>query len=467
MIDLAVINGDVVLPDGVMPVDVGVTDGVISAITRRGGLPDVATIVDAEGKLVVPGAIDPHIHANFPGGERPDDLLTREEITRAGVYGGTTSVIDFVWQPLGASGGEVLDLIDRGVDEWSGGSYTDFGFHVVLRGTVSQDVLASLPAVLDRGCSSLKIFTTNVRPGGAGSLKLQFGSLEDLFAHTARLGMVVNVHAEDDDIVMYQYERHLDTGRTGIEYMPDVHTTISEDISFRRVLRLAEHYPGVQLYFHHVTARFGVEALAEFRARGVMAYGEAIPVMAVHSAERYKAPDGFKYHIYPSLKHQEDVEALWTGLANSTIHTFGTDGLCPKWSARSHGHRIDDAFGGVTGVEPKLAIIYTELVDNRGLGLKRFVESTSENAARIFGLYPRKGAIAVGSDADLTIIDPTDHRTVHAAAMHEGDFTPWEGWEVTAWPSHTILGGRVVVADGDLVDDVPYGRFLRRQPAKR
>jgi dihydropyrimidinase len=462
MFDLAVVNGDAVLPGGVAQVDIGVTDGVISAITRRGELPEAVRVVDAQDRIVVPGAIDPHIHANWPAGARGDDLLTREEITRAGLFGGTTSVIDFVWQPLGASGAELLDLLDRHRDEWSGGSYTDYGFHVALRGTVKQDVLETLPTLVERGCPSLKIFTTNVTPGGGGSLKLAFGSLEDLFVETARLGMVVNVHAEDDDIVMHRYERHLESGRTGVEYMPDVHTTISEDISFRRVLRLAEHYPGVQLYFHHVTARFGVEALAEFRGRGVTAYGEAIPVMAIHTAERYKEPDGFKYHIYPSLKYQEDVEALWTGLADGTIHTFGTDGACPKWSARSRGHQIDDAFGGVTGVEPKLAVVYTELVDNRGLGLKRFVESTSENAARIFGLYPRKGAIAVGSDADLVVLDPADQRTIRAADMHEGDFTPWERWEVTAWPSHTVLGGRLVVADGVCLEEAPRGRFLPR-----
>jgi dihydropyrimidinase len=464
MFDLAVVNGDVVMADGVRPVDIGISGGVISALARRGEIGPATESIDASGRVVVPGAIDPHIHANLPEGAHRDDVLTRDEITLAALYGGTTTVLDFVWPSTDDNGDSLFDVADRAVADWEGSSFTDFSFHVVLRGGITDAVLTALPRLIDRGYPSFKVFTTDIfpRPQGGHGPKISFGTMEDLFQALANRGAVVNVHAEDDDIVMHRYDRHLSGGRTGVEYMPDVHTTISEDISFRRVLRLAEHYPGINLYFHHVTARFGVEALAEFRLKGVCAYGEAIPVMALHTAERYKEPEGFKYHIYPSLKWQEDVESLWTGIADGTIQTFGTDGTCPKWSARARGCRIDDAFGGVTGVEPKLAVIYTELVDVRRLGLKRFVETVSENAARIFGLYPRKGAIAVGSDADLVVIDPTERRTIHADDMHEGDFTPWEGWEVTAWPSHTILGGRLMVADGVLTDDQPRGQFLPR-----
>ncbi|WP_103382155.1 dihydroorotase [Pseudonocardia dioxanivorans] len=464
MLDLAIVGSDVVTPEGPRRLDIGIADGRFALLAEPGGLPEAARTVDGSGCVTLPGAVDPHVHANGPLGESLGQ--SRDVITSACLYGGTTTVIDFVWPSTTdvARRSITADLAER-VEAWTGDSYTDFAFHVALTGDVSEKILREIPDVIADGFPSFKIFTTDIVPSGLLSgveLKVRFGTLADLFDVVARHRGIVTVHAEDDDIVMHQYRKYIDSGRTALRYMAEVHTTLSEDMSFRRVLRLAEHYPGLALYFHHVTARTGVDALREFRRRGVAAYGEAIDVIAMNTAARYSEPDGVKYHIYPSLKYAEDVDAIWEGVRDGTVNCFGTDGACPTWEQKTQGSRIDDAYGGVTGVEPKLAVLYTEMLTNRSLDLTRLVEATSSNAAKIFGLWPRKGCIAVGSDADLVLLDPRAPRVIRAAEMHEGDYSPWEGCRVDAWPAYTVLRGEVVMARGELTADRPAGRLLRR-----
>jgi dihydropyrimidinase len=460
MLDLAIVGGEVVTPDGPTMIDVGVTAGKISSLSAPGTLPPAERTVDAQGTVVIPGGIDPHIHTNSPLGT--EGVLGRDVITKAALYGGVTTVIDFAWP--GSAG--LQHSVDELIESWDGTTYTDYGFHVVLSGDLSRALLAELPNLIESGFPSFKIFTTNITPGNDG-FRVPMGSLADLFPVVARHGGIVNVHAEEEELVMHEYKKHIADGQTALEYMTEVHTALSEDLAFRHVLRLAEHVPGIALYFHHVTAKFGVDALAEFQAKGVVAYGETLHVLALNTAERYKEPDGVKYHIYPSLKYQEDVEALWSGVAARTIHTFGTDGVCTLWEEKNKGHRIDDAFGGVTGVEPKMALLYTEMIQNRGMGLKRYVEVTSENTAKIFGLYPKKGAIMVGSDADLVIMDPADRRVVRAANLHESDYLPWEGREVSAWPRHTFLRGDLVVTRDEMTHGNCTGQLIRRHLSER
>ncbi len=259
-----------------------------------------------------------------------------------------------------------------------------------------------------------------------------------------------------------KYRKHTEAGQTDLVYMPEVHTTISEDLSFHHVLRLASHIPGTAVYMHHVTAKLGVDALREFQAKGLAAYGETLAVLTLTTAANYAEEDGVKYHIYPSLKYDEDVEAIWSGISDGVIHTFGTDGVCCLWEEKSRSRDFGKAFGGVTGVEPKMALLYTELVRNRQIDVKKLVEVTSENAAKIFGLYPKKGAIAVGSDADYVILDPETPRVIDAAELHEGDYSPWGGRTVYGWPSHTVMGGRLVVEDSVMLDESTSGALLRR-----
>jgi dihydropyrimidinase len=192
-------------------------------------------------------------------------------------------------------------------------------------------------------------------------------------------------------------------------------------------------------------------------------YGETLHQYLNHTAEDYKRPNGQIYHTYPSLKSETDRQALWDGTADGTIHCIATDELCCTLKDKTLGNRIDDTTGGNSGVEPRLAVMYTEMVARRAYSLARYVDLVSTNAAKIMGLYPRKGAIAVGSDADITILDPTRRGKIRAADLHETDYTPWEGHDIFAWPVTTILRGKVMVENGQYLASPKDGRYLKRK----
>jgi dihydropyrimidinase len=275
----------------------------------------------------------------------------------------------------------------------------------------------------------------------------------------ASAGGVLAVHAEDEDIVTYQHRRLHAEGRTDTAFLHEAHNNVSEDLSFRRVIRLAER-TGTAVYLMHVSAREGVEAIAEARGRGLPVYGETLHHYASFSSEVYRTPEGPLYHTYPSLKSREDAEALWRALVDGALSTLATDVLfCPR-EVKLRGRTIEDTVGGNAGVEERMGIAYTEGVVKRGMSLSRFVDVTSANAARILGLYPRKGALAPGSDADIVLVDPSVRRTLRVADLHAADYSVWDGWEVRGWPVTTILRGKIVVEDGRLLGDLADGRLL-------
>jgi len=265
---------------------------------------------------------------------------------------------------------------------------------------------------------------------------------------------------------MHMYAKLIREGRVGYEHLAEVHNRLSEDLSFRRILRLAESVGGTALYMMHVSAGTGVAAIAEARGKALPVYGETLHQYLLYSANDYKRPNGQIYHTYPSLKTQDDQKALWQGTANDTIHCIATDELCCTLKDKTVGSRIDDTTGGNSGVEPRLGVMYTEMVARRGYSLSRYVDLVSSNAAKIMGLYPRKGAIAAKSDADITILDPTRRGKVRAADLHETDYTPWEGHDIFAWPVVTILRGKVMVQNGQYFGTPKDGRYLKRKIAQ-
>ena len=233
---------------------------------------------------------------------------------------------------------------------------------------------------------------------------------------------------------------------------------MSEDLAFNRVIRLAANVEGAALYMMHTSAATGVAAIAAARAQGVPIYGETLHQYLMYTAEDYKRANGQIYHTYPSLKFQADHEALWAATDHGAIQTVATDEICCPLRSKLQGRRIDDTTGGNAGVEPRVSLIYTETVEKRGRGLADFVGLVSSNAAKIMGLYPRKGALAIGSDADIVILDPRRRHIVRATEMHEADYSPWEGRDLAAWPSVTILRGKIVVDNG------AFSGALERRP---
>lgn len=473
MLDLVIRGGQVVAPWGVGSWDVAVRGEKIVAIAEPGTLPaDIGRVVDAGGKIVIPGGIEPHAHAGMPlpyPGVRAQGLASGspEVISRAAVFGGTTTVVDFAnWRP----GTDLPQAIEQKDALFKGHSYSDYTFHCILVGmgtegaTPESDVPLPL-SVIDQiedlvqgGFTTVKVWTTNMSSTRPKQM-LGFGHIWAMMERLSAAGGVLAVHAEDDDIVMFMNRKLHEEERVGTEFLHEAHNNISEDLSFRRVIRMAER-TGAAVYLMHVSAGDGVEAIAEARSRRQPVYGETLHHYTSFNSEVYKDPEGPLYHTYPSLKYQEDADALWRGLVDGALSTVATDVLWCSREVKLSGRTIEDTVGGNAATEERVGITYTEGVVKRGMSLQRFVDVTSANAARILGMYPRKGALAPGSDADIALIDPTVRKRLSLSDLHGTDYSVWEGWEVEGWPVTTILRGKVIVEDGALLGDVRDGQLI-------
>jgi dihydropyrimidinase len=273
---------------------------------------------------------------------------------------------------------------------------------------------------------------------------------------------IMVVHAEDDDIVQFNYQRFAEEGRTEGHNLALVHTKLSEELAFNRIVRLARA-AGAAVYFVHTSALEGVEAVVEARGHGLPVYCETLHQYALFTADDYKKPRGFCHHTYPSLKYEDDHKALWQGLVDDGVSATATDEFPTTLEHKLLGKRIDNVTGGNLGAEARMGIFYTEGVVRRRMTLQRFAEVTSTNAARILGLYPRKGVIAPGSDADIVFIDPGVKKTLTREDFHVSDYSPWEGWNVEGWPVMTMLRGKVIVENGKLLGKLGDGQLQHRK----
>jgi len=260
---------------------------------------------------------------------------------------------------------------------------------------------------------------------------------------------------------MFSYRRLAHEDKWSFENVHLAHNSLSEAVSFRRLINLLERVGG-RAYFMHVSAEEGVRAVREAQAAGLPVYAETLQHYLSFTSDDYRRPNGAVFHTYPSLKSAEDQAALWDGLKQGTIQTVATDEMCTSLEVKLRGRTVDDVTGGHAGVEVRMGVMYTEAVVKRGMSLEEFARITSSNAAKIFGMYPRKGAIAVGSDADLVLLE-TVPRRLTASELHETDYTPWEDWEVSGWPATTILRGKVMVQDGKLRGTKGDGTWIARK----
>ena len=462
MFDLILRNGTVVTPHGTSRQDVAISGEAISAITSPDAIDNTQTkrSIDVNGKIVMPGGIDPHVHCKWIM-PMPDGTFGFTEgpeiVSRAALYGGTTTLIDFAARLEDIPFSEVIEKRDH---DWVGNCYCDYSYHLMLLGDVEPPVLSELEGLIGDGYPTIKIFTTNITPSRSGRM-VHFGDIWEVFKVITRAGGLGVIHAEDNDLVMHMYEKLIREGRVSFHNLAEVHSALSEDLSFRRVIRLAEAEK-TPLYMMHVSAGTGVRAIREARAKGQAIYGETLHQYMLFTSEDYKRPNGQIYHTYPSLKSPEDQAELWAGTLDGSINAVATDELCCSLQLKTVGNRIDDTTGGNAGVEPRLGVMYQEMVTERGYSLEQFVDLCSSNAAKIMGLYPRKGAIAAGSDADIAVLDPTIKRKVRLEDLHESDYSPWEGHEITAWPVMTILRGKIMVENGEFMGDPTDGQYLKR-----
>jgi len=462
--DLVLSGGTIVTPWGSRVGDLAVEGERIAAIAEPGRLSGAShrTIALGAEHVVLPGGIDPHVHCNWV----QTDPSTGEKVasagpgvvSRAALYGGTTTLLDFVTTGTG----DITEQVAARDQLWARESIVDYGLHVILHGRVPEEHIAAIPGLIRDGYTSFKVFTTTVRPGAQVKWAIDFGSLVQILTVTGAEGGLVAVHAEDDDMVMHAYDVHLRSGKVDPRYLPDVHDPLSETVAIERVLSASSRIPGSRVYVMHVSSRMATEALARAKRAGIAVTAETLHQYTTRTDADYESAEGMRFHNYPSLKGADDVAALWEGIASGTIDTLATDELCLPYTVKIAGQRIDNAVGGSSSIETRLALLYTEAVVKRGIGLSRFADIIATNAARIFGMYPRKGVLGPGADADIVVMDTTDRRTIRASELHESDYNPFEGVEVAAWPMMTVHRGQVVVDHGVLTDAVRAGNRVER-----
>ena len=471
MFDLLITGGTVVTPSEAAVLDIGVQDGRIAAIAAPGTLTDDATqTLDASGRIVTPGGIEPHAHA--AANVRPGAHELVAGVPNAGplehslgaIWGGTTTVVDFAPAPEGELVGGVHDFLSV----WNGNTYADYSAHIIYSSRNSADSIARVGELIANDFPSVKIFTTNIRPPSDPPLtltpigRIDNGRLADLTAQLARNDGVLAVHAEDDELVMYNYlmARQRDNWDWYNAHL--IHSKEVEDLAFRDVIRIAEQN-GAGMYFVHVTGNDGVNAVAAARSRGLPVYGEVLTLALSFNCWQYREPDGMKYHTYPSLKYPEDGHDLWSGLLGNNLTFTATDSSFTTYVDKTAGRNVQDMRGGNIGIEIRMGVNYSEAVVKRGMPLTQYANITSTNAARLLGMYPRKGVIAPGSDADFAIIDPSFKKRLTMDDLHLRDYSPWEGWEVSGWPTTVILRGKVMVDNGQLLGDPNDGQLVRRR----
>ena len=454
-VELAIRGGTVVTASSSYEADIGIREG---RITQIGGGFSADREIDASGKLLMPGGIDMHVHltpATLPeGGELAwaDDFGSG---TRAAAAGGITTVGNITFPRPGES---LLDLVERVTHEAEEQAVVDFALHPVLLDP-SPPALGEFAELARRGHTSIKIFMV------LGNFDGRAAEYLDAMRRAGELGMLCVVHCEDGCIIGHLTERLVSAGKTGAEHFPASRPVFSEETAVARAVGFSEAAEA-PIYVVHLSSQAALEACHRARARGVRVYVETRPLYLHLSEERFREPDGAKYVGQPPLRTEADVQALWNGLWGGDIQTFCTDHA--PWTLGEKldpNHTIESFPPGVADLDTLLPMLYSEGVRKGRISAQRFVEATSTNPARLFGLFPRKGTIAVGSDADVTIWDPEETRSVDSRRTHtNSDFSPYEGWEVTGWPTVTISRGEPVYENGEIVSAAGRGKLATRGP---
>jgi len=453
MYELVVRGGTVITPWSVISADVAIDRGLVSAVSS--GLTG-ERMIDADGKLVFPGVIDAHTHMALPvaGTQSSDDFHTG---TVAAACGGVTTIIDFT---VGTQETAIPDEIERRLEE-----IADAVVDVALHGEVigwEPGAEEEFAEAVRRGVTSFKFYTAYEDSGRRTSPSVMKRAFETL----TNLGAVAVVHCEDEGLI-----RSIADGLTPAELgematLAIARPDLCEGAAVTQVGRLAEE-TGCPTHIVHVSSALGLAAVREARGRGARLTAETCPQYLLLTAGSYDRMDGHLFAASPALRTDADQRALWKGLRRQEIDLVATD-HCPFTRAqKAWRDSFTDLPYGLPGVETLLSLVYSEGVGKGILHLPDIPRLLSEGPARVYGLYPRKGAIEVGSDADLVVFDPDESWEVSADGLHMNtDFSPYEGWTVTGRVVRTIARGEVVYSEGEVSAERGRGRFLFREPGE-
>src|SRR5690349_14092111 len=455
--DTVIRNATVVTATDTYRADVGISGDRVSAIAAQLPIENAGRIIEATGLMLIPGGIDVHTHLDMPfgGTTSADDFETG---TRAAAFGGTTTLIDFAIQYKGQT---LRTAFDAWMQKASSKAVCDYAFHCIIT-DLADAQLEEMNALVREGVTSFKLFMAY-----PGVFMLDDASIFKAFRATAKNGGLVCMHAENGSAIDVIVQQALAEGKRAPKYHALTRPTTAEAEATGRAIALAE-MAGAPVYIVHLSCNDALEKVREARDRGLPAYAETCPQYLYLSLENMDAPgfEGAKYVFTPPLREKWHQEKLWQGLAKDTLQVVSTD-HCPFCFKEQKEMGKDDFTkipNGGPGIEHRLSLIYTGGVHGKRFSPNRFVEIVSTAPAKLFGLYPRKGTIAVGSDADMVIFNPDQEETISAKTHHmRVDYSMFEGIKIKGAPKTVFSRGKAVIDAGKFVGRPGAGQFLRRQ----
>jgi dihydropyrimidinase len=455
--DTVISNGTVITATDTYAGDIGISNGRIAAMAQALPTENAGKVIDAAARFVMPGGVDVHTHLDMPfgGTTSADDF---ESGTVAAAYGGTTTLIDFAIQYRGQS---LRHAFETWMKKAERKAAIDYAFHCIIT-DLGDAQLEEMGELINEGVSSFKLFMAY-----PGVFMVDDATIFRAMSQAAKFGGLICMHAENGNVIDVIVRRALAEGKRAPKYHALTRPTTAEGEATGRAIALSE-IAGAPVYIVHLSCHEALEKVREARDRGLPAYAETCPQYLYLSLEQMEAPgfEGAKYVFTPPLREKWHQEKLWQGLARDTLQAVSTD-HCPfclkeKELGKDDFTKIPN---GGPGIEHRLSLVYTGGVHGGRFSPNRFVQLVSTAPAKLFGLFPRKGTIAVGSDADLVVFDPNEEQVISVKTHHmRVDYSMFEGTRIKGVPRTVLSRGRPVIEEGKFVGRAGSGEFVRRQP---
>jgi len=451
-------NGRIVTADADYSADIFIEGETISTIGKNLKV-NADTVIDATGKLVLPGGIDPHVHLDMPfmGTFSSDNYETG---TRAALFGGTTMVIDFILQKQGNS-------LQSALEEWRGRSngncVGDYSFHMAVTDFNEETKKEIQQFIEQEGITSFKTFMAY-----KGALMIDDRQMIGLMEEVKKQGGLIKVHATNGDMIDYLVQKHRNEGNLSPLYHYLSQPEVTEAEAAERFADMA-NYTGCPGYIVHLTCEGALNAVRNATKRNQNLFVETCIQYLIIDASLYERADGAKWVMSPPLREKKDQATLWAGINQGLVQVVATD-HCPfMWEQKLMGK---DDFSkipnGHPAIENRMELLFSEGVNKGKISLNKFVEVSSTNAAKIFGMFPQKGTIAVGSDADLILIDPKETHQLSAKTHHMNvDYSGYEGWECTGKIKTVLLRGTIAINNNECKVSKGFGKFIKRKKVKQ
>lgn len=454
--DYKIVNGTIVTATDIYRADVSIKNGKIIQIAKKIKEP-AGEVIDAKGLYVLPGGIDIHTHLDMPfmGSFSSDDFETG---TIAAAFGGTTSLVDFAIQGKRMS---LKGTLDAWMKKAKKKAVIDYGFHVAIT-DLNDKVMAEIPEMVAMGVPSFKCFLAY-----KGSLMIDDGALYRILQETKKAGALVMIHAENGDVLDILINDLLAQGKTEPKYHALSRPPEAEAEATGRGIAIAQ-MADAPIYIVHLTCKEALAKVKEARDIGFPVLAETCPQYLLKSYQNYLEPgfQGAKYVMSPPLRDKSNWDALWKALAYGDLQVVSTD-HCPfNFKGQKDKGKKNFALipNGAPGIEHRVMLLYHEGVNKKRIGLNRFVELVSTAPAKLFGLFPQKGTVAVGTDADLVLFDPKAPFKISAKTHHQNvDYTPYEGFTGKGVPKTVFSNGQIIVNDGKFMGKPGTGRFIKRR----